>query len=287
MKTSNAPVPTRSAVPVLLVALLLTASGAATLHAGDRAAGGVLVAPTRLVFEEGTRSGELTLIHSGTEPVSVRIETVHFRMTAEGRMVPANEAGDARWADPLLRFSPRRVELAPGERQVVRVLVRRPADLEPGEYRTHLLFRAVAASAERALARDPGVERVGAAVTPVFGVSIPVLVRHRVEGSRVRIDSASLTRDPARSDDPRLRVRLLRDGDSSVYGDLVVERIGSGGSEVEIAVARGLAVYTPNPERWVELALSRDPEPGERLRIRYLDHHAHERELASLDWTNR
>src|SRR3546814_18747123 len=57
---------------------------------------------------------------------------------AEENATPAERA-----ALDMIVFSPRRVTLPPHQPQVVRVGVRVPARLPPGEYRAHMLFRAV------------------------------------------------------------------------------------------------------------------------------------------------
>ena len=38
----------------------------------------------------------------------------------------------------MIRYAPRRVTVPPGGSQQIRILLRRPRDLEPGEYRSHL-----------------------------------------------------------------------------------------------------------------------------------------------------
>src|SRR3546814_5860625 len=57
---------------------------------------------------------------------------------AEDTATPAGRA-----ALDMVVCSPRRVTLPPNQPQVVRVGVRVPARLPPGEYRAHMLFRAV------------------------------------------------------------------------------------------------------------------------------------------------
>ena len=47
------------------------------------------------------------------------------------------------FADKYLRFFPRRVTLAPNESQMVKLQMVKTNELQPGEYRSHLYFRAV------------------------------------------------------------------------------------------------------------------------------------------------
>src|SRR3546814_7858690 len=68
------------------------------------------------------------------------------RMTAAGgldEIAEENVTAAERTALDMIVFSPRRVTLPPNQPQVVRVGVRVPEGLPPGEYRAHMLFRAV------------------------------------------------------------------------------------------------------------------------------------------------
>ena len=77
----------------------------------------------------------------------------------------------------LIRYSPRQVTLEPRVAQTVRVQLRLPADLPPGEYRSHLLFRAVP-SAEAAPPTTSPAAELSIQLTAIYGISIPVIVRH-------------------------------------------------------------------------------------------------------------
>jgi hypothetical protein len=44
----------------------------------------------------------------------------------------------------------------------------------------------------------------------------------------------------------------------SAYGDLTVQHISPDGKVTDVGLARGLAVYTPNPKRAFELDLERN-----------------------------
>ena len=126
-------------LPLLTVALALITPSLLPAQQG-----GLLVAPTRLVFEGRSRGGEVTLVNSGTETTTYRIEVIRLRMKEDGSFedVVEPQAGE-RFANDLIRYSPRQVTLDPGVPQTVRVQLRLPAALEEGEYRSHLLFRAI------------------------------------------------------------------------------------------------------------------------------------------------
>src|SRR5512140_2324543 len=108
------------------------------------APGGLLVAPTRVVFEGRQRSAELTLVNTSDRTATYRISLVHMRMGEHGEMQQATAPDSLELlTDSMIRYSPRRTVLPPGVPQTVRIQLRLPSVLEPGEYRTHLLFRQV------------------------------------------------------------------------------------------------------------------------------------------------
>ncbi|HVS01036.1 MAG TPA: molecular chaperone [Thermoanaerobaculia bacterium] len=244
----------------LIVALALFAAASAAQ------AGEVTVFPKRVVFGDRMRTAEVTLVNQGDRPLTYRIELIEQRMTPAGTLEAA--APGERSALALLRYSPRQVTVAPGAPQTIRLLLRKPEDLPPGEYRIHLLCRALPAESAGTDVESLG-ENEGLAVrlVPIPAVSIPVLVRHG-EGLRGSVHLSGLAFDPgARA----LSFRLEREGDVSVYGDLTaVFQPADGGPERVVAKTRGMAVYTEIPAIQTRLAL--DPGPplaAGRLLLRF------------------
>lgn len=217
--------------------------------------GDLLVAPTRLVFEARSRSAEVTLINIGTQTATYRISFVQMRMAETGALQEVAGAGpDERFADHMIRFSPRQVTLAPHVAQTVRLQVRKPADLAAGEYRSHLLFRAVppAATAEASSEPSPGIQ---IALTQIYGVTIPVIVRHGETAAQVSLSNLSLG-PPSRPDETAvLHLAMNRSGDRSVYGNLAVTFTPTGGPAVVVGLMNGVAVYDPNPLRLAAIPL--------------------------------
>ena len=139
--------------------------------------GDLLVAPTRLVFDAKLRSAQLTLLNTGTAPATYRLTYIRMEMNEKGELKEVQSDGPS-VAEDMVRYAPQQITLEPGVQQTVRILVRRPADLQDGEYRAHLLIRAVPKEDPTPVEVDPK-EPNGVAIklTPVYGVSIPVIVR--------------------------------------------------------------------------------------------------------------
>ena len=78
-------------------------------------------------------------------------------------------------AEAMILYAPRKVTLPPNQPQSIRINARAPQGLADGEYRVHLLFRAIP-EARPATAPAP-TQGVSFRLTPVYGVTIPVIVR--------------------------------------------------------------------------------------------------------------
>ena len=246
----------------VFIAILAAFNSTALAQARDS----ISVAPTRVVFEGRTRSAQVALINQGKAAQTYRISFTQMRMTEAGRLEEiAEQESSPAFADRLIRYSPRQVTLEPGVAQTVRLLVRKPADLEPGEYRSHLLLRAVpppeSGSSIESLELDDGA--VGVQLIPIFGISIPVIVRHGELSAGIAVTDLAFQTEAAGN--PTVSFRLERSGGRSVYGDVTVTLTPpDGGHETVVQSVKGLAVYTPNAGRTVRLALH--PPEGVDLR---------------------
>jgi hypothetical protein len=249
--------------PLLQAALTLAAciaclAGLITA-AHAQAVGDLLVAPTRIVFDQKTRTAEISLVNIGTDTATYRVSLIRRRMTEEGRFEDVDKPlPEEKFADTLVRFTPAQVQLKPRETQMVRLQLRKPADLANGEYRAHLTFRAIPTSDVTGQLPNDDPQGIGILLTPIYGLSVPVIVRQGDLSAEVTISDMKL--DPPPEGSPAagiLSVRLNRTGTCSTYADLTATFIPTAEPTKEVVVSRvlGLAVYTPNASRTVTMAL--------------------------------
>ena len=229
----------------LLSAAALGAAASPALASGD-----LLVAPTRIILD-GSRGTEVVLNNIGSAPATYRISLEIKRMTAAGgldEVAEENATPAERAALDMIVFSPRRVTLPPNQPQVVRVGVRVPEGLPPGEYRAHMLFRAVPDTVPAAAAEARSASTgVSIALTPIYGITIPVIVRMGDLGAEAVIGDAWVSES---AEGPAFNFDLSRTGNRSVYGDIEVTQPGVA---EPLLVARGIAVYPEVSARKVSL----------------------------------
>lgn len=215
----------------------------------------LLVTPTRVEFDARTRSAKVTIMNTGDSAGILRLSLVNRRMTEQGQLVEVSEADtDLLFADRLLRFSPRQVQLAPGQSQVVRIALRKPPQLAAGEYRSHLLF-AEEPQATPTLENDQEQKGIRIQLKALVGISIPVIVRHNTGSASVGFESAGLVQVKEGKPGTHIELALSREGDESVYGELVAEYLPAEGKGRVIGQMTGVAIYTPGKRRTLKMPL--------------------------------
>lgn len=239
--------------------------------AGQAAAGGVNIAPTRAVLAERQQAAAFTIYNDDPmQTVTYRVALSDRVMAPDGSVRPLAEGETPppgwRSARPYLRFSPAQVALAPGASQTIRVAWRPPADISPGEYRTHLTVSALPPPSPAA---DDGAGRgVTVRLNAVQAVAVPVIVRVGAVAATATLDHARFT--PASAGRaPSLTLELTRHGDASVSGDIAVVYTPPGGGRPEmVGQIRKVATYTELSARPVTIAVEPPREgfaPGGRL----------------------
>lgn len=221
------------------------------------AQGDLLVTPRRVVFSGSQRVVELNLANTGQDTAQYNVSIIQYRMTEEGAFEEITEPDPGQFfADKNLRFFPRIVTLAPNEAQTVKMQVINQDRLAPGEYRSHVYFRAV--PKETALGfenQNQDTTSLSVRLIPIFGITIPVIIQ--VGESDTEVSLSDLSVEAVNDTTNRLHMTFNRTGNMSVYGDLKVIHIAPDGSETNVGTVNGIAVYTPNAMRKFRFDLDR------------------------------
>ncbi|MEP3225287.1 MAG: molecular chaperone [Parasphingorhabdus sp.] len=241
------------------VGLGVLASAMALPALPAHAAGDLLVAPTRIVLD-GQRGTEVILNNIGSETATYRISLELRRMTAEGRLTgvsPEDASELEQAAKDMIRYAPRRVTLPPNQPQAIRLGVRAPKNLADGEYRVHLLFRAVP-KARSVTAAPEQSQGFSIALTPIYGVTIPVIIRQGKLTATAAIANARMEQG---EEGQAFAFDLSRTGERSTYGEI---RVVKPGVDEPLLLVRGIAVYPEIASRKVTLPVP--PEVAAQLK---------------------
>lgn len=247
------------------------------------------ITPKRVVLDRGTRVGTVYIFNQGNVTTTFDVTFVERVMLPDGQIKPVSEANaDAalqpivkklQSAQPFLAATPRRVTLAPGKGQTIRIRSTQPPT-DAGEYRSHLTVTSLPPREAGVTADQVGAEQgnqLSFRITSSFGISIPVILRtapKEVKGAlnNVSVSYANLSSNgyaPANRT-PVLTLDIQRLGASSLYGNVEV-RSGGGKSGNVIGKARGVGVYPEIAARRLMIPLDRLPSAGENLQITFSD----------------
>ena len=221
------------------------------------AQGNLLITPRRVVFEGPKKTQELNLANTGADTAKYNVSIVQYRMTENGSFeeITVPDQGQ-NFADKNIRFFPRTVTLAPNEAQVVKMQLIKTEGLQPGEYRSHVYFRAV--PKETALGTTETVTdstAIGVRLIPIFGITIPVIIH--IGESTTKVSLSDLMFQVINDTIPRLQFVFNRTGNMSVYGDVLVEHVSPQAKITTVGTVRGIAVYTPNSVRRFQIDLDK------------------------------
>ncbi|MBC9929176.1 molecular chaperone [Chitinophaga qingshengii] len=225
---------------------------AAIVHAQ----GDLMIYPKRVVFDGTKRTQDLGLANTGTDTATYQVSFVQIRMKEDGSFenIEQPDSGQS-FASNNLRIFPRTVTIAPKESQAVKLQVINTGSLPPGEYRSHVYFRAVPRPIPlgEAPLRPKDTSNIEVKLVPVFGVTIPVIIRVGADSTTTTITEMGM--DFNNPKQPQVSFALNRNGNMSAYGDLTIDYISPSGQRTRAAMAKGVAVYTPLNKRKVKIDL--------------------------------
>lgn len=230
--------------------------------------GDLLVAPTRLVLD-GRKGAEIILNNIGDEPATYRLSVEFRKMTPSGGLEDVKEpTAEDEIARDMIVYAPRRVTLAPRQPQSIRISARPPAGLPDGEYRVHLLFRAIP-PANPVAATDQPAKGLSFALIPVYGVTIPVIVR--LGNLQVKAGIANVHLEH-RDGKALVALDLTRSGERSTFGEV---RVLKQGVKDPIAVQRAVAIYKELGTRSVEIPISENfaGDPAGPVTVQYVENY--------------
>ena len=190
---------------------------------------GVLIAPTTVIVDARARTASLLLLNQGEDPAEVEI-SAFFAYTvtdSSGRLqlhtpdsLPPGLTSAADW----IRAYPRRMTIAPGAQQTVRLLVSPPPDLPDGEYWARLAVLARGGRIPLDATADTTSVNVGLSLE--IRTLLPVLYRKGTVQTGVALTDLRASRI---ADSVVMRGRLERQGNAAMIGTVRGELVDSAG----------------------------------------------------------
>ncbi len=234
------------------------------------------ITPPRLVIDSEQKTGFFIIKNNSSVPETYRFGWRHVAMTPDGDVVNLEKEGmdsvpGYRPAREVLRFSPRRTTLQPGEAQRVSFLVRRKPGLPEGEYRSHFLVE------RESQAQSGKGDTVSNSATVGFGLNVaravPVYVMNgNVKGSleiqapRYAVENVSANNKKEKMR-PTVTFDAYREGNRSVIGTADVFCADSGEEVSVMNAPQNFVVYAEANHRTEKLYLLDNARNCRALRL--------------------
>ncbi|WP_100641933.1 molecular chaperone [Alteromonas facilis] len=219
----------------IISALLLTFM----LLAPQIASANLLIYPVRISFDENERTEQITLTNTSDKTNTYRLQWNENRALPEGgyQLLTEQEAKAQSLpiASDMIRFAPRQVTLKPGERQVIKLSLRRPRDLTDGEYRSHLLLKAIPP--------EKNAVEEGVAINMVMSFAVPISVQQGVYDTKVSLEKAAIELSQS-TGAANVKLGIKREGLHSPSGDIEAYWTPDGGQEVLLGKIADFSVWT-------------------------------------------
>ncbi|MBB1380189.1 molecular chaperone [Pseudoalteromonas sp. SR43-2] len=200
----------------------------------------LLISPTRIEFDDRQRVAKIILINSSDDYKTYRLEWQEKQAKQSGGYKTLKAvAENPKSLSNMIRMSPSQVRLAPGERQIVKLALRKPKDLAINEYRSHLLFKALPSDS-----KVKESEGVGVNVNFILSYSIPVILRQgKLASPNVHIEELKLAKTKSGKVDS-IEFTMARNGKYSSFGKLEAYfKAKSDEKEKKVSILNDFSIY--------------------------------------------
>ena len=222
------------------------------------------VFPLRVVLSDKDRSAQISVRHRGQKPMRYRITTIFYQMQPDGTMKALDKVSSTdNPADAYFRYSPKQVQLEPNVEQVVRLMMRAPADLPDGEYRTHLHFEGVDEAEEKTSGTD--AKEAQMVLKARLAVAIPIVIRKGNPTVKISLQDLKLVKTPDQK--PAFSVQMKKEGNAIAYGDFEILSVPTNGEPKVIGTINGVSSYIDS--RLVNFPLNEAPTVPGKLKVNF------------------
>ncbi len=232
----------------------------------------LMLNPVRLIFNGRDRAATLSVVNNNNQPAEYRVSILPLRKGKDGRWVtPQTITPQDEKIAKLIRFSPRRARIKGNAKQVIKFMLRKPADLPKGEYRAKVVLTPVVKQ------NTAGKQIVDAPFSPGLDVQVishfPIIIQHNEELPSVVPLDISLVDYPNSPAGKAVKVHYQRKGAVSSFGNVeLLYRAAANDEWRQIGRTKGLAIYSPETQKDSTIILENiSPEELQKgvLRLEY------------------
>lgn len=153
----------------------------------------LILHPTQLFISEDDRNQTIRVINNGDATGVFEVSWVDYQMKPDGGFDEWLGEQPAAWSlQDKVRYSPRRVTLAPGESQNIKIMVQRKATPPANEYYSHLKVIIATANLDEEVEESVTPDATSIEVKTRSGISVPIIWRNPNITPQAEIPSASM-----------------------------------------------------------------------------------------------
>ena len=236
---------------------------AMSMFAHKQAHADLMILPSNVIFEGRDRYADVTLINNGNDSKYYQLGWSYNRMLPETGVYEHLESfGDEFDLSKHLVLSPKRVRLEPKAKQKIRIALRRPAEIAPGDYHVHLRFSALPAIQ----GADVGAEGEGKAaanVNFVISYAIPVILRVGEDDVKVELGQITLERNPSTGKlEVLIPVKRSPESPYSILGYFMIYHVDEDGNEEFVGELSNANIFPEIDNRTFRALLTKEVTGG-------------------------
>lgn len=227
----------------------------------------VLISPIRVVIDK-KKTANVKIINTSDTQTTYRIEMVSMEMDGKGLVYESkNPKKHSKQAIQLLKYSPRRVSLKPGDVQTIRIMARKKNDLPEGEYRCHLKVSPLPETTKINKIKKENKNGVNVNINYLVHTSIPIIIRHGNISNIIKTKKIEYS-------DHKLIVFIERSGKKSGLFDIEALQ-----NNKIIGKRERTAFYFPNKKLEVEVPLNKPFNRNKEIKVRLIDLESENKEI--------
>jgi hypothetical protein len=222
---------------VLIVSILVISTLLPKLSFAEKI---LFFAPTHIEIDQKDPVEVLTVTNMSKISRAYKLKLADLIMTNEGTTKEVDNFEYS--AKRMIRFVPRSFVLKPGERQTVRVMARMPANLEDGEYHSHMSFLEDIKKREEINEKQTTDQGALMLAPLAYEAMIPVTISKGTITTQLSFGDSSIEPD-GYMNDYKIITNIIRKGNGQGRGGLDIKYVQRDGTSIDLSPRRTINIY--------------------------------------------